>query len=469
MVPPRAWPGEVRGLDSREVAVRRVVVIGGGLAGLASAVWLAEQGDRVTLVERRGRLGGRTLGFPLAEAGGEMVDNGQHVIAGSYRHLLRYLGSVGTREHVEFPRSFGVRAAGAPPATLGTGVRDMLGLWTGGVPGIGFGDLARSVVPHLRMLVAAVRPGARLDEMTVEEWLERIGMPQALRRMLWRPAALGVLNEEPGRASAHALASALAVGCRRALRQGRRAFAIGYPTVDLRTLYVTGAEKVFAERDVEVRLRARAVRVEVRGGRARGVGLADGEVIPADAVIVAVPAWDAGGLLDLLPGAAEIGAAARELVPIPIVSVNLYLDRPIGMTHPWETLLDGDVHWVFDRTRMHGRRSEAGHLYALTTCAAYDLIGLRAPEVVERCVASLRALYPEARDARVVHAHVVPWRKATFSSRPGTGAVRPGQRTAVEGLALAGDWTRNDWPTTMEGAVQSAALAIRALRGVSGP
>ena len=41
------------------------VVVGGGLAGLASAVWLSEAGQRVTLLERRGSLGGRTISMPL--------------------------------------------------------------------------------------------------------------------------------------------------------------------------------------------------------------------------------------------------------------------------------------------------------------------------------------------------------------------------------------------------------------------
>ncbi|PRC48391.1 hypothetical protein C6A85_80085, partial [Mycobacterium sp. ITM-2017-0098] len=39
-----------------------VVVVGGGLAGLASTVWLAELGYRVTLLESNGALGGRTIG-----------------------------------------------------------------------------------------------------------------------------------------------------------------------------------------------------------------------------------------------------------------------------------------------------------------------------------------------------------------------------------------------------------------------
>nr|WP_307796458.1 FAD-dependent oxidoreductase [Actinomadura barringtoniae] len=223
--------------------MRRVVVIGGGLAGLASAVWLAEAGDQVTLLERRGRLGGRTLGFPLNEADGEMVDNGQHVIAGSYDYILKYLDSVGTRKFVAFPDTFGIRAADGTTATLGVRARDQLRLWTGRVPGIGVRDVMRSVLPHLRMMAASLRPKDELDEITVEQWFDRIGMPQALRRMLWWPVALGVLNEVPPLASAHALASVMRTGNRKALRHGRRAFSIGYPTVDLRTLYLTGPRR----------------------------------------------------------------------------------------------------------------------------------------------------------------------------------------------------------------------------------
>lgn len=63
-------------------------------------------------------------------------------------------------------------------------------------------------------------------------------------------------------------------------------------------------------------------------------------------------------------------------------------------------------------------------------------------------------------EAGVVHAHVVRMPKSTFAQRPGSAGIRPDQRTAVHGLALAGDWTRTDWTTTMEGAAQSAARAV---------
>ena len=44
---------------------------------------------------------------------------------------------------------------------------------------------------------------------------------------------------------------------------------------------------------------------------------------------------------------------------------------------------------------------------------------------------------------------------ATFRAAPGARALRPGPRTAIPGLVLAGTWTDTGWPATMEGAVRS--------------
>src|ERR1700738_2198574 len=85
---PWVWP-PTRPLTVRRIGrmgtsreQRRVVVVGGGLAGLAATVWLAELGYAVTLVESNGSLGGRTIG--LTSDHGDAIENGQHVLAGSY-------------------------------------------------------------------------------------------------------------------------------------------------------------------------------------------------------------------------------------------------------------------------------------------------------------------------------------------------------------------------------------------------
>ncbi|MHA7648996.1 hydroxysqualene dehydroxylase HpnE [Mycobacterium sp. ML4] len=440
----------------------RVVVVGGGLAGLAATVWLAELGYAVTLVESNGKLGGRTIG--LTSGHGDSIENGQHVLAGSYDCIFRYLDSVGTRHLLRFPDEFGVRYPGGHVETFGLRARNARRLVLGRVRGLGIAALLRAAPAWARLIHDVARFDDTLDDITVDEWLDRLGFPAEVRRIMLNTMVIGLLNELPRLASAHAFAALLRTGADRVRRGGRAAMRIGYPTVDLQTLYLDGARRVMAERGVQVRLRTRAAAVVVKCGRASGVRLADTTVIDADAVVLAVPSWNVRSLLDEVPGSEEIRLAAKQLEPIPIMNAYVLLDRPLGTVAPWESLLDSDIGWVFDRDRMHGPRPDGNHLYALTTCAAYDLMTMTNREVAERLVGALRASYPAARDAEVLDVTVVPWPKATFSSRVGTSTIRPGNRTSLPNLFLAGDWTHNDWPTTMEGAAQSASRAVELVR-----
>ncbi|MET0897214.1 MAG: hydroxysqualene dehydroxylase HpnE [Mycobacterium sp.] len=443
---------------------QHVVVVGGGLAGLASTVWLAESGYRVTLLESNGSLGGRTIG--LTSARGDAIENGQHVFAGSYENIFRFLHSVGTRHLLEFPDEFGVRYPGGHAEKFGLKAANLRRVVLGQVRGLGLSTLARATPAWIRLARDVVRFDDALDGITVDQWFDRLGFPADIRRIMLNPMVIGLLNELPHLASAHAFAALLRTGADRVRRMGPGAVRIGYPTVDLDTLYLGGARRVMTERGVDVRLRARAVSVVVDGPKAAGVRLADGSVCSADAVVLAVPSWNLRSLLDDVPGSEDTLLAAKQLQPIPIMNAYVLLDRPLGTVAPWESLLDSDIGWVFDRDHMHGPREDGNHLYALTTCASYDLMALTSPDVAERLVAALRASYPAARDAHVVDVTVVPWPKATFSSRVGMSTLRPGNGTELPNLVIAGDWTHNDWPTTMEGAAQSAARAVELVGSV---
>lgn len=78
---------------------RSVVVVGGGIAGLAAATALAERGVEVTLVEREAQLGGRVRAWPLttdsdggqAGAGGRTMSRGFHAFFRQYYNLRRLL------------------------------------------------------------------------------------------------------------------------------------------------------------------------------------------------------------------------------------------------------------------------------------------------------------------------------------------------------------------------------------------
>jgi uncharacterized protein with NAD-binding domain and iron-sulfur cluster len=342
--------------------------------------------------------------------------------------------------------------------------REGLRMALGDLPGVTGLDRLRAARAQLQLIAEALNQPKDLDDITADEWFRRVGLPAGARKSIWDGIVIGYTGDKPTISSAKAPADLIKTGTWQALKM-RTPVSIGYANVSLDELFVASSARVFAERGVEARTRAQVRSVDVHDGTLTGVTLIDGEKLSADAVICAVPVWRVRGLLDQVPGHEKIYRAVDHLTPVPIVSVNLYLDRSIGMT-AWGELIhggEGVLEQVWDRQEMHGRSPAKNWFYSTTVSAAYELIKRSNQEITDTQMAMLRRYYPAARDARVVHAHVVRMPYSTIAQRPGSAGVRPPQRTAVPGLAIAGDWTHTGWTVTMEGACKSAALAVEAV------
>src|SRR5215470_15139460 len=89
--------------------VPRVLIVGGGLAGLAAAAALGGAGFEVELFEARPFLGGRATSYPVpasADAEAEVIDNCQHVLLRCCVNLLDFYGRLGVRDRIRFHREF---------------------------------------------------------------------------------------------------------------------------------------------------------------------------------------------------------------------------------------------------------------------------------------------------------------------------------------------------------------------------
>ena len=441
----------------------KCIVVGGGLAGLASAVWLSEAGQEVTLLEKRGSLGGRTIAIPQPEVD-DVPDNGQHVFASGYENLFRYLDSVGTRQHVKFPGHMTTRMPGGKSRRAAFSGLDGIRAALGDLPNVKGLDKPRTALAQIKLIKQVLNQPKDLDNITADQWFQRLGLPESARKALWDGIVIGLTGDKPDISSAKVPADLLVTGIRQA-RKMKTPISIGYPTVDLDTLFVTSAEKVFKQRSVTVKTRSPVKSIDIERGILKGVTLQSGEQLEADAVICAIPIWQIKDILNQLPESNKIATAVEQLTPVPIVSVNLYLDRDIGMDDWGEILYGGEgiLEQVWDRQKMHGRSADKNWFYSTTVSASYELIKGSNKEIVDTQMEMLARYYPKARDAKVIHSHIVRMPNSTFAQRPGTYGVRPPQKTSVPGLAIAGDWTETDWTTTMEGACQSAARAVDVL------
>ncbi|HEY2273119.1 MAG TPA: hydroxysqualene dehydroxylase HpnE [Jatrophihabitantaceae bacterium] len=440
----------------------RVVVVGGGLAGIAAALRLADNGHDVVLLERRPRLGGAAFSFKRGEL---TVDNGQHVFLRCCTDYRAFVDRIGANDLISLQSRLNIpvlqkgkrtaRLSRLPhvPAPL------HLSAALAGYAALSPRDRARATRGALAL--RSLDPADRtLDSLTLGDFLRRHGQNDATIDRLWAIVAVATLNLDPGEASLALAAKVFRTG----LLDTADAADVGYAAVPLGDLHSTAAERALAAAGVEV---VPGCRVDALESGLSGVTVsASVEDRPrnwtADAVILAVPSADAFGVA---PALAETKAAvAQGLDTSPIVNVHVVFDRVVTEL-PFAAAVGSPVQWIFDRTEPSSvRDQQPGAQYlAITVSAADAVIDVPSRVLVDGFQDELRALLPAAARANVIDAFVTRERRATFRQAAGTWRMRPSPDSGIPGVWLAGAWTDTGWPDTMESAVRSGNAAAAAI------
>ena len=430
----------------------RVIIIGGGLAGLSAATALAPRGFKVTILESRNRLGGRAGSFQDA-ATGQLIDTCQHVSMGCCTNFAHFCRTVGIDKFLEKQ----------PVLYFMTPDRRVSRFQSNRLPAPF--HLAKSfarahyltIGEKLRVAWGLLKlKGANPDlDPPFYEWLlNHRQTPRTIQRF-WSVVLTSALNESTERIGLRYARKVFVDGFMR----DRRGFEVEIPKVPLGRFYGEELQSWLGQHGVTLRTQCGVKSLMLDGASVDHVELRNGERLTGDWFISAVPF---NLLLDLLPRTViQTNSCFRALEGLgnsPITSVHLWYDRSITNL-PHVVLVDCVGQWVFNR----GQIVPGEHYIQVVVSASRQFRGLGREEVERRIVTEMAGLFPEASASTLLRSRVVTEHAATFSAVPGVDGIRPAQSTPIPNLFLAGDWTATGWPATMEGAVRSGYLAAESL------
>jgi zeta-carotene desaturase len=453
---------------------RRVAIIGGGLAGLASAVRLVEADVTPIVLETRGKLGGRATSF-VDPRSGRVLDNCQHVLMGCCTNLIDFYDRIGVIDRIRWHDTLyftdGVHGIdrfrrGILPAPFhftGSFRRMKIYSW----------KQKRAIARCMwRMIRLGEKGRYEWNGRTFGEFLVSCNQSEDVVRTFWQPIVVSACNMDVNRVGAGYALHVFQQG----FLGNKWSYTMGLPSVPLWELY-DPAERFIETRGGEVHVGVSVRAIAYHGSRVTGVVTGD-DLIEASAVISTVPP----DRLDKLVTGALRAADPRllrlnEITYSPILGVHLFFDQPV-MDVPHLVLAGLATQWLFnkgvDERNYH-------HVHAVIS-AADDWMELAEDEIVERVLADIHRALPSTVGLKPVECRSVKEKRATFAAVPGLEFARPsaargplgtivgGDKSGggVENLYLAGDWCDTGWPATMEGAVRSGYAAAKAITDEGG-
>ena len=438
---------------------KRVVIAGAGLAGLAAAKYLSDEGYNVLLLEKREVAGGKVSSWQ--DADGDWLESGLHVFFGAYRNLLAFLRETGLENALTWmPHALTFSQPGGKlsplvfpgrlPAPLHglTAIARNRGVLTNP-------DKLRTGLGLLFPILGNEAYIDRQDGMTYEQWHLRHGLSRRSIGDFFDTMSLALNFSKSSEVSAKLLLTVLS-HFGKETDASRVAFLKGSPEVRLFRPLLDHLKS----RGVQVRFNSKVKRVNFdrSSGQVEGFELEDGSTVTGDVYISAMPAHNLWKTLPTEMRGMEPLRGVRHLHGVPVMTVQLYFDRPVT----------GVKNLVFSSRSHISVYAELGQIcpdfyegrdgrsmIEMVVAPAAEWFRLSDEELVGKVMEEFSERHPVARQAKLLKSTVVRIPQSVYKARPGLDRYRPDQVTGVPNFFLCGDFTKQEYLASMEGAVLS--------------
>ncbi|XP_078444745.1 phytoene desaturase 3 [Wolffia australiana] len=449
-----------------------VVIAGAGLAGLSTAKYLADAGHKPILLEARDVLGGKIAAWK--DSDGDWYETGLHIFFGAYPNMHNLFGELGINDRLQWKEHSMIFAMPDKPGEFSRfDFPDVLPAPLNGIWAIlrnnemlTWEEKVRFAIGLLPAMLGGQPYVEAQDGLTVKEWMKKQGVPDRVNDEVFIAMSKALNFIDPDQLSMQCILIAL----NRFLQEkhgSKMGFLDGNPPERLCMPIVEHIQSLGGE----VRLNSRIQKIELNpDNTVNHFLLGNGSVIRGDAYVFAAPV----DILKLqLPTSwKEIPYFSRleKLVGVPVINVHIWFDRKLKNTYD---------HLLFSRSPLLSVYADMSvtckeyydpnrSMLELVFAPADEWIGRSDTEIIEATMEELSRLFPDeiATDqskAKILKYHVVKTPRSVYKTVPGCEPCRPLQRSPIEGFYLAGDYTKQKYLASMEGAVLSGKLCAQAI------
>lgn len=427
-----------------------VSIIGGGIAGLASAVFLTENGFKVTLIESSPKFGGRAYSF-FDKASGIKIDNGQHILASWYKDTFDYLKIIGTYDKLKFQKQleivfrdnagteYSLRVSKLPPPLhLAGGIM--------GYKALGLKD-KMAIVKLVNNIKKNIYDEDELKSINTDKLFELSKQTERAINYFWKPFIIAVFNAEPQETSAYLFSKMIRIGF---IEKGGSELVL--PEGFLSDIFIEPALEYLKQYGTEILLSNRVTGLKFNNGSISSLILEDKRMIQTDFYISAVPFFNFKDLLGE-EGYNKYFSELNELIYSPIVNIHLKFDKDISSIFSSEFigLLNTSSQWVFKVTNDQ---------ICVVISSASKVAEQSKEDIIKLALIELKMCLPELNDYNVTSSRVIKEMRATFIPDNISLSNRPANKTNISNFFIAGDWTDTGLPATIEGAVKSSKNCV---------
>jgi zeta-carotene desaturase len=472
----------------------RVAIVGAGLAGLATAVDLADAGHEVEIFEARPFVGGKVGSW--VDLDGNHIEMGLHVFFFNYANLFELMEKVGAiqnlrpKDHLHtFINRGGTVGALDFRFPIGAPFNGLKAFFTTSQLSL-MDKLQNAIALGTSPLVlgllnyeAAMKIIRSLDKVSFADWFRRHGGSEGSLKRMWNPIAyaLGFIDTEQISArcmlTIFQMFAAKTKASRLNMLEGSPYEYLHKPIVD----YLTA-------RGVKIHTRRQTRKILFAGEgeqtQVTGLAIANGdaeETITADAYVAAC---DVPGIQRLLPPEWRQWQEfdhIYKLEAVPVVTVQLRFDgwvtelqdaaartqlkQAVGLDNLLYTA-DADFSCFADLALTSPAdyyREGQGSLMQLVLTPGDPFIKSSNEAIAQHVLKQVQDLFPSARDLNMTWYSVVKLAQSLYREAPGMDPYRPNQKTPISNFFLAGSYTQQDYIDSMEGATLSGRQAAKAI------